>query len=86
MMQLLMMRPGRLTKAVAELDPETLLTDVQAAVLLGLQPSTLVTWRHRSLGPRFRRIGQGRKRTIRYTLSDVLAYRDRDIVTPRKEA
>lgn len=63
MMQLSIMRPGSLPKAVADLDPETLLADVPAAVLR-LPPVMLTTWRCRSLGPRFRRIGQGHKRMI----------------------
>ncbi len=34
-----------LAKALAELDPDTLLPDVQAAPVIGQRPSTLVTWR-----------------------------------------
>lgn len=73
---------GQLAEAIDALDPATMLNDVQAAIILGLAPSTLVTWRCRNLGPRFRRIGDGRKKSTRYQLSDLIDYRDRDIVTP----
>lgn len=58
---------------------ERLLTDVQAAALLGLRPQTLRGWRHESnrggelRGPRFIRLGM---RAIRYRLSDLRAYLD----------
>lgn len=34
---------GQLAGTIAQLDPDTLLTDVQAAAILGLRPSTLLT-------------------------------------------
>lgn len=73
---------GQLAEAIAGLDRDSMLSDVQAAVVLGLAPSTLVTWRSRNLGPRFRRIGDGRKKSTRYRLGDLIDYRDRDVVTP----
>lgn len=73
---------GQLAEAIDALDPATMLSDVPAAIILGLEPSTLVTWRSRNLGPRFRRIGDGRKKSIRYRLSDVIEYRDRETVIP----
>ena len=73
---------GQFAGTIAQLDPDTMLGDVHAAIILGLQPSTLVSWRSRNLGPRFRRIGDGHKKSARYRLGDLIAYRDRDIVIP----
>ena len=55
------------------LDRERALTTCQAGELIGLATITLAQMRARGDGPRFFRVG---KRTIRYRLGDVLAYRD----------
>lgn len=49
-----------------------------AAALLGLRPRTLEAWRLRGTGPTYRRIG----RRVRYLETDVLTWRDREVVHP----
>ena len=48
-----------------------LLTNVEAAKLLGLKPITLATWRMRKSGPPYVRVG---RRAVRYLESDLLAF------------
>ncbi|MEY8655214.1 helix-turn-helix transcriptional regulator [Brachybacterium paraconglomeratum] len=50
---------------------ERLLTPPEAAELLGIAPQTLANWRSMGKGPRFVRVGS---RSVRYRLSDLLAY------------
>ena len=76
---------GQFAVAIADLDPDTLLTDAQAAAILGLRPSTLLTWRSRGIGLRWRRIGDGHKKCARYRLADVIDYRDRETPAPRPQ-
>lgn len=52
-------------------DPDTLLTEDQAARLLGLSIRTLQGWRWREEGPPFVRIGP---RCVRYRRSDLLQF------------
>ncbi|MCP5117224.1 MAG: helix-turn-helix domain-containing protein [bacterium] len=51
-----------------------LLTETQAATLLGVQPATLAAWRSRGGGPIFVRIGSGKKPAVRYRRGDLLAW------------
>src|SRR4051794_38724568 len=51
-------------------DPDTLLTEVQAADFLNLSVRTLQAWRIKIAGPRFVRAG----RAIRYRRSDLIAW------------
>ena len=48
-------------------DPQSLLTEQQAAIYLGLSPRTLQNWRVRGIGPAFMKIG----RLVRYRRQDV---------------
>lgn len=57
-------------------DPDRLLTEVEAAALLRLRPSTLCHRRSRGSGPRFlRRRSCKRRPPVRYRLGDVLKFR-----------
>jgi len=49
----------------------TLLTNEQAAELLGVRPNTLEIWRVKGQGPAYRKIG---RRSVRYAESDLLAF------------
>jgi len=52
---------------------ERLLTDTELAAMLGVKPATPAQWRCKKTdGPPWITIGAGR--TVRYRLSDVLAY------------
>ena len=55
-----------------------LLTEDQAAQLLGLSGSALRAWRQRGRGPRYLRIN----RTVRYREADVRAFLDASVVDP----
>ena len=57
-------------------DPDTLLTEVQAADFLNLSVRTLQAWRIKVAGPRFVRAG----RAIRYRRSDLIAWIDANTV------
>lgn len=50
---------------------EELLTNVEAAKLLGLKPNTLEIWRCQGKGPRFIKMGAVPQAPIRYLRSDV---------------
>ena len=73
-------RPGDLAGG----NPEELVTEIIAAAILGMQPSTLTAWRRRGQGPAFIRIGVKKKAPIRYKRRIVVAYRDRGIVNPSR--
>lgn len=62
--------------AAAALDMERALTARETGVLLGLHEVTLQQWRARGEGPRFIKLGAGRRPAIRYILRDVLAFRN----------
>ena len=59
--------------AVANIDPDALLTQRQAAQLLGLSERCLENWRSRGGGPPYVRISS---RCIRYRRRDLLAFTD----------
>jgi hypothetical protein len=52
------------------LDPEALLTEVDAADLFKLSIRTLQAWRSKGIGPAFVRLG----RAVRYRRADLLAW------------
>lgn len=54
--------------------PKVLIRESVAAEMLGMQPATLRKWRHTGDGPPFIRMG----RAIRYEISEVLGYVDRN--------
>lgn len=45
-----------------------LLSEVQAANLLGVKQRTLQQWRHRKCGPKYIKVGE---RMVRYRISDL---------------
>jgi hypothetical protein len=53
-----------------------LLTTAETATLLGVKINTLEGWRHYGKGPRFRRLGSGKRGLIRYAEADVIAWVD----------
>lgn len=58
-------------------DPnETFFDETQAAAFLGLKRSTLESWRLNGKGPRFYRLGAGKRGRIRYKRADVIAWRE----------
>jgi hypothetical protein len=48
-----------------------LLTDKQAAPLLGVEPATLRSWRCRGIGPAYVKLGLGPKAACRYNPVDI---------------
>lgn len=55
----------------ATLQPGDLLTEREAAAILGVQVATLSNWRWHRTGPRFVKIG---KRCVRYPRADLEAF------------
>lgn len=55
----------------APLLPGDLLTETEAAAILGAQVQTLRNWRWKGIGPRARKIGQ---RLVRYHRADLAAF------------
>lgn len=53
-----------------------ILTQVEAATLLKVQPQTMSSWRHKGSGPPFIKVGK----CIRYRMADLLAYLDQQTV------
>ena len=53
-----------------------LLTNQQAADMLGVKSNTLEIWRLHGKGPRFRKLGAGKQAPVRYVEDDVLAWLD----------
>lgn len=51
-----------------------LLTNAEAAAMLGLQPTTMEIWRTRGKGPRFVKLGLSKQSPIRYLESEVIAW------------
>jgi Helix-turn-helix domain len=51
-----------------------LIDDKQAAVLLGVAPATLRSWRCRGIGPAYVKLGLGPKAACRYTRHDIEAF------------
>jgi excisionase family DNA binding protein len=56
--------------AINGTDPDSLVTEVQAAKFLNISIRTLQAWRIKLAGPRFVRVG----RAIRYRRSDLTAW------------
>lgn len=51
-----------------------LLTNVEAAAMLGLQPTTLEIWRTRGKGPKFVKLGFSKQAPIRYNQDEILSW------------
>ncbi len=55
---------------------QKLLSNNEAAALLGIAPNTLKFWRHRGRGPVFVKLGHARQAGVAYEEADVIAWRD----------
>jgi hypothetical protein len=53
------------------IDLDDLLTNEQAAVLLGIKPTTLEIWRIRGKSPPFLKLGGSKQAPIRYQRSEI---------------
>lgn len=51
-----------------------LIDDRAAAVVLGVSPPTLRSWRCRGVGPTFVKLGTGRNAAVRYDLRDLAQF------------
>lgn len=58
-----------------------LVTDVEAALVMGIKPQTLRNKRSQNLGPPYIKIG----RTVRYDMADLMAFIDAHRVQPAGE-
>lgn len=54
----------------------TLLSNAQAASLLGITPNTLKFWRHKGRGPTFVKFGDSPRAGVAYDEADVIAWRE----------
>lgn len=54
----------------------SLLSNSQAASLLGITPNTLKLWRHLGRGPAFIKLGEAKQAGVAYVEADVLSWRD----------
>jgi hypothetical protein len=61
--------------AAAKLEPGDLVTETEAAAILGCAVQSLRNWRWRRTGPRWVRVGQ---RLVRYKRADLAAFVDGD--------
>ncbi|KAF0218569.1 MAG: hypothetical protein FD174_2869 [Geobacteraceae bacterium] len=61
---------------------DKLLKQAEVKELLQVSDATLETWRHKGQGPRFCKVGK----SVRYRLSDVMAYIDSRMHSSTKEA
>jgi len=66
------------------MDADTLLTEVEAAQMLKLKPSTLNKWRATRRGPVFIRPRGSKKGRVHYRLADVQAFLMESRVDPTK--
>lgn len=55
----------------------TLLSNAEAASLLGIKPNTLEIWRCKGRGPRFCKMGGAKQAAIRYRSEDVTEWIER---------
>lgn len=58
---------------VSALNPD-LLTNEEAATLLGIKPNTLEIWRTKDKGPEFIKMGETKQSPIRYHIDDIKAW------------
>ncbi len=54
-----------------------LITPAQLAIRWSMNLNTLSQWRAAGMGPAYLRIGDGKRPSIRYRMSDILAYERR---------
>lgn len=53
---------------------QRLLTNIEAAALLGIAPNTLKFWRHKGRGPIFIKLGDAAQAGVAYDEADVVAW------------
>jgi hypothetical protein len=85
--QMLHLRPAQPTgenASMAVYQPDEMLTEQQAAEVLGLKPNTLRKYREKRTGPPYYRHGAGQRTRVRYKYSDLLAWRESRRVEPEK--
>ena len=63
--------------AASQPPDQHLITPAQLASRWGLSLNTLSQWRAAGMGPAYLRIGDGKRPSIRYRMSDILAYERR---------
>ena len=68
------------TMKASIVDKHISISEQEAAPILGVIPATMANWRASGKGPSFFLAGT---RSIRYTLSDVLAFREARRVRPK---
>lgn len=54
----------------------TLISNAQAASLLGISPNTLKFWRYKGRGPKFVKFANSPQAGVAYEEADVIAWRD----------
>lgn len=54
--------------------PIKLLSNIEAANMLGLKPTTLEIWRTRGKGPKFVKLGISKQAPIRYEIGEILSW------------
>lgn len=59
---------------MTQLTTSKLLTNTEAATILGLKPTTLEIWRTRGKGPKFVKLGHSKQSPIRYLESEIIAW------------
>lgn len=67
--------PSIQAKHVEKLEAGDLVTDIEAAAILGIAPRTLRNWRPLLKGPKYVKIGA---RTVRYRRADLAAFIEGD--------
>jgi predicted DNA-binding transcriptional regulator AlpA len=55
---------------------QKLISNIQAAALLGVAPNTLKFWRHKGRGPEFVKLGGSPQAGVAYVEADVIAWID----------
>lgn len=53
---------------------ETMITEDQLAARWGVHPGTLEAWRRNKKGPKFIKLGEGKRAPVRYRLDDIVEY------------
>jgi predicted DNA-binding transcriptional regulator AlpA len=57
-------------------DSDVMLSNAEAALMLGLAAATLRLWRHQGKGPRYVKLGCAKQANVVYLKADVLAWRE----------
>jgi predicted DNA-binding transcriptional regulator AlpA len=57
-------------------EPVKVLSNSEAAALIGITPATLRFWRCKGRGPRFVKLGEAKQAGVAYLESDIVAWRN----------